>query len=82
MQLHPITYSLVMNVIVLAVAGGLAFAFAQPLVFILAILVSNHALERFRNDRDDDDDDLPGPPGAPSGEYDGGSFGFVPADQR
>lgn len=63
MRLHPIHYSLTINLVVMAIAGGLAYAFAQPLVFVLAVLLSNHALERFRNDQpgpgpgDEDDED-------------------------
>lgn len=64
MRLHPIHYSLIINLVVMAIAGGLAWAFSQPLVFILAVILSNHALERFRNDppgagRDSDDDEDP-----------------------
>jgi hypothetical protein len=56
MCLQPITYSLAINIIVMLISGGLAFAFAAPWVFIVAILVSNHALSRFSLEDTDEDE--------------------------
>ncbi|QFZ84601.1 hypothetical protein GFK26_18405 [Variovorax paradoxus] len=70
MRLHPIHYCLILNILTLAGAVGLAFAFSQPLVFIVAILLSNHAMQRFEQDREEGEID------EVVREYEGGGAGF------
>lgn len=72
MTLHPIHYCLILNVLTLVGAGALAWAFAAPWVFIVAILLSNHAMQRFEEDREEDEIE------AVAREYEGGRAGFVP----
>jgi hypothetical protein len=47
--MHPITYSMVLNLAVLSVLGFLAWAFTQPLLVLAYPLIAAHALERFNN---------------------------------
>jgi len=46
--MQPIHYSLIINVLVLAICGALAWAFTAPWLIIIAILTQTHALERFQ----------------------------------
>jgi hypothetical protein len=61
---EPIHYSLLFNILVLASALGLAFQFANPLIFVIGLLCIQHTMAKF-DDRDDDDDGPSG--GAPMG---------------
>jgi hypothetical protein len=47
-NMQPISYSLIINVLTLALCGFLAYTFAQPWLVIVAVLIQTHALERFR----------------------------------
>ena len=68
-MLQPITYSLIINFTTLVGAGVLAYLFAQPWLFMIAILLSTHALERFREEPPNEE---------PHSEYDGsGEMGFT-----
>lgn len=55
--MQPITYSMILNILLLAVSGFLSIVFNQPLVFVIAVIMMSHALERFRDDADDGQDD-------------------------
>lgn len=57
--MHPIHYSLVLNLIILAVTGFLAYEFKEPLLVVVALLLANHSMAKFQDhdDGDDDDDD-------------------------
>jgi hypothetical protein len=68
--MHPIHYSLILNLAVLAIAGLVSWKTAEPVWLILAILLLNHTIGRFADDHDprrdeigrdpnDDDDDDP-----------------------
>jgi hypothetical protein len=46
-RFHPIHYSVAINVLILGVAGALAYAFASPTTFICAILLCQHMPARF-----------------------------------
>ena len=71
MRLQPITYCLVMNIVILAITAWLADKFASPLLIIVAIFLCNHALQRFDDDTGEDDErDEPD-------EYEGGRAGFT-----
>ncbi len=56
--MHPIHYSLILNIIILAVTGFIAYSFREPLV-VVALLLANHSMEKFQDgdDPDEDDDD-------------------------
>lgn len=49
-NLHPIHYSLLLNLVILAFAGALSWKMEQPLVFVVALLLANHSLGRFSPD--------------------------------
>ena len=56
--MQPITYSLVLNVATLIAASLLAWAFAQPWMLIVVIVLQTHAIQKFTEDeRDRDEDD-------------------------
>lgn len=55
--MHPIHYSLILNVIILGVTGFLAYAFTEPLLVVVALLLANHSMAKFSGDDDNDDDD-------------------------
>ena len=59
--MHPIHYSLILNIIILAVTGFIAYSFKEPLLVVVALLLANHSMTKFQNggdlDEDDDDDD-------------------------
>lgn len=65
---HPIHFSTLMAVLILAIAAGLSFYLGKPLVFLVALLILPQfiALGRF---------EAPGS-GKPAGPYDGSSSGF------
>jgi hypothetical protein len=56
---HPIHYSLAINAMILVGAGVLAWVFTQPLLFVIALMVLQHAIGRFEPDRP------PAPEGGP-----------------
>ena len=59
--MHPIHYSLILNIIILAVTGFIAYSFKEPLLVVVALLLVNHSMAKFQDsddlDEDDDDDD-------------------------
>lgn len=57
--MHPIHYSLIFNLIALAVCGALAWEFEQPWLVVITLLLAQHSMARFQDDGDhgDDDDD-------------------------
>lgn len=55
--MHPIHYSLILNLVTLAITGFLAYSFNQPLLVVAAMLLANHSMARFESDSQDDDDD-------------------------
>lgn len=55
--MHPIHYSLILNLITLAIMGFLAHEFKEPLLVIVALLLANHSMARFQEDDDDDEDE-------------------------
>lgn len=57
--MQPITYSMILNVLLLAVSSFLSIVFAQPLIFVLAVIMMSHALERFQEKADEDDEQEP-----------------------
>lgn len=61
--MHPIHYSLVLNIVILAVTGFIAYSFKEPLLVVVALLLANHSTAKFQDgdgpDEDDDDDDEP-----------------------
>jgi len=59
---QPIHYSLILNILVLLVCGGLAYVFSAPWLVILAILTQTHALERFRGEQNEEEKDYPDQP--------------------
>lgn len=62
--MHPISYSLVLNILTLLVTGFLALAFNTPWLVLIAMLTQTHAIERFRPEsKDEDDEDEPQPMG-------------------
>jgi hypothetical protein len=54
---HPIHYSLIFNIIALAVCGVLAWEFSQPWLVVIALMLAQHSMARFQDEGDDDDDD-------------------------
>lgn len=48
--MHPIHYSLILNVIILALTGFLAYAFKEPLLVVVALLLANHSMAKFQDD--------------------------------
>lgn len=71
MRLQPITYCLIMNIVILGITAWLANKFASPLLIIVAIFLCNHALQRFDDDCCEDDSEMD------DGEYEGGRAGFT-----
>lgn len=59
--MQPITYSLIINVLILAVVGALTYVFSQPLLIVVGLMMMNHVMERFssKNDEDEEDDSQP-----------------------
>lgn len=55
--MHPIHYSLILNVIILAVTGFLAYEFKEPLLVVVALLLANHSMAKFQDQDDEDFDD-------------------------
>lgn len=59
--MHPIHYSLILNIIILAVTGFIAYSFKEPLLVVVALLLANHPMAKFQDgdglDEDDDDDE-------------------------
>lgn len=66
--MQPITYSLIINVLALLIAGGLAWAFSQPWIFVIALLLQTHVLQRFEEKIFGDDED---------NDAEGGGIGFT-----
>jgi hypothetical protein len=60
---QPIHYSLIYNFAVLMVMGALAWKLDQPLLLVVALLISQHALERFRSEAQDKEEDEAQPMG-------------------
>lgn len=60
--MHPIHYSLVLNIIILAVTGFIAYSFKEPLLVVVALLLANHSMAKFQDSDDDLDDDEDGEP--------------------
>lgn len=61
--MHPIHYSLLLNTFILAIAAALSWELREPLCLIVAMLLMNHTMGRFTNEReavlDDDEDEDP-----------------------
>lgn len=56
--MHPIHYSLILNIIILAVTGFIAYSFKEPMLVVVALLLANHSMAKFQDgDSDDEDDD-------------------------
>lgn len=57
--MHPIHYSLILNIIILAITGFIAYSFKEPPLVVVALLLANHSMAKFQDgdDLDDDDDD-------------------------
>ncbi len=55
--MHPIHYSLILNIIILAVTGFIAYSFKEPLLVVVALLLANHSMTKFQNGDSSDDDD-------------------------
>jgi hypothetical protein len=45
--MQPITYSLIINLAVLLVAGALAWKMDNPYILIIAVILQTHAIQRF-----------------------------------
>ena len=60
--MHPIHYSLILNIIILAVTGFIAYSFKEPLLVVVALLLANHSMAKFQDNDDDLDDDEDGEP--------------------
>jgi len=54
---HPIEYSLILNIVTLVVCGILAWTFAQPWLIIVAVVLQTHAIQRFGRESDENDED-------------------------
>lgn len=56
--MQPITYSLIFNVIGVLLAAALSYQFNVVWLFLVVLMIQNHALERFtervRQDEEDD----------------------------
>lgn len=56
--MQPITYSLIFNVICVLLAAALSYQFNVVWLFLVVLMIQNHALERFtervRQDEEDD----------------------------
>lgn len=57
--MQPITYSFAINLSALLAAVFLSWQFTAPYIFVIALLVQTHALERFRDEEREDDRDTP-----------------------
>lgn len=55
--MQPIHYSLIYNFCVLIVTGLLAWKFNQPWLVVIALLVAQHTMERFRSEHQDREQD-------------------------
>ena len=57
--MQPITYSLIFNVIGVLLAAALSYQFNVVWLFLVVLMIQNHALERFteRTTRQEEDDD-------------------------
>lgn len=65
--MHPTLYSMIMNLVAWVIAGFLAWVFSQPVVFLCALLMTNHFVQPQQEEQ-------PEP-----GDYDGDrSVGFTP----
>lgn len=56
--MQPITYSIIFNVLGAILAAGLAYVFQQPWLFVVVLMIQNHALERFRAEQHDAEPDF------------------------
>lgn len=68
--MQPIHYSFLMNLLILAISGFLAFTMNQPLLMPLAFMVMQHFVGRFP------------PPDDRAGATQALPFGFVPSDDE
>lgn len=62
--MHPIHYSLIINVLAMAIAAALAWKFETPWILVIVLMLSQHEMARFQeqqrqNDLDDMDDGEP-----------------------
>lgn len=58
--MQPITYSLIFNVIGVLLAAALSYQFNVVWLFLVVLMIQNHALERFTERvRQDEDDAQP-----------------------
>ena len=55
--MHPIHYSLILNIIILAVTGFIAYSFKEPLLVVVALLLADHSMTKFQGGDSPDDDD-------------------------
>lgn len=55
--LHPIHYSLIFNVLVLALMGFLSYHFGQPLLIVIALLVAQHEMARFQDQKREEEEE-------------------------
>lgn len=55
--MHPIHYSLIINLAVLAVTGWLSYAFSQPMLFIIGMILAQHEMSRFRDEPEMEEDE-------------------------
>lgn len=55
--MHPIHYSLILNIIILAITGFIAYSFKEPLLVVVALLLANHSMAKFQDGDDNDDED-------------------------
>ena len=54
--MHPIHYSLILNIVILAITGFIAYSFKEPLLVVVALLLANHSMAKFQDGDDDDDE--------------------------
>lgn len=55
--MHPITYSIIINLAILIVVSFLSLAFSQPLLFVVGLMMMNHIMGRFNTSAEQDQDD-------------------------
>ena len=55
--MHPIHYSMIMNVLILVICAGLSWRFDNPLLVVIALLVLQHTMAKFSDDDMEDEEE-------------------------
>lgn len=57
--MHPIHYSLILNLAILAVTGWLSYVFNQPLLVVIGLMLAQHTMAKFDDGEEDEEEEEP-----------------------